>query len=202
MDIKIHNLFPTPVVQYNIPEITSEEMGEVETYSKDVLQNSGNKTSKETYVLHKGLFRIREFIETCVKDYTDNVICPGPEVAFEITQSWLNFTKTSEFHHKHSHPNSLVSGVLYFDCDENFDKIIFFKPQTHSTIVPTIKTPNYWNAGSWFFSVKTNNVVLFPSTLEHMVENKQGDNLRISLAFNVFIKGAVGEERKLTKLFL
>ena len=137
-----------------------------------------------------------------VEDYFNKIIQTEDKIKPYITQSWLNFTKTSEFHHKHSHPNSLVSGVLYFDCDENFDKIIFFKPQTHSTIVPTIKTPNYWNAGSWFFSVKTNNVVLFPSTLEHMVENKQGDNLRISLAFNVFIKGAVGEERKLTRLFL
>jgi hypothetical protein len=35
-----------------------------------------------------------------------------------------------------------------------------------------------------------------------MVENKQGDNTRISLAFNVFIKGTIGREKSLTELIL
>lgn len=35
-----------------------------------------------------------------------------------------------------------------------------------------------------------------------MVENKQGDNTRISLAFNVFIKGTVGNNKQLTELIL
>jgi hypothetical protein len=35
-----------------------------------------------------------------------------------------------------------------------------------------------------------------------MVETKQGDNTRISLAFNVFIKGTVGNNKSLTELIL
>jgi hypothetical protein len=35
-----------------------------------------------------------------------------------------------------------------------------------------------------------------------MVETKQGDNTRISLAFNVFIKGTVGNNKQLTELVL
>ena len=35
-----------------------------------------------------------------------------------------------------------------------------------------------------------------------MVETKQGDNTRISLAFNVFIKGTVGNNKNLTELHL
>ena len=45
-----------------------------------------------------------------------------------------------------------------------------------------------WNSESWWFPVKTGDVILFPSSLIHMVETKQGTNTRISLAFNVFIK--------------
>jgi hypothetical protein len=33
-----------------------------------------------------------------------------------------------------------------------------------------------------------------------MVSTKQGDNTRVSLAFNVFIKGDIGDEKNLTKL--
>jgi hypothetical protein len=35
-----------------------------------------------------------------------------------------------------------------------------------------------------------------------MVENKKGKNTRISLAFNVFVKGTVGNNKDLTELIL
>jgi hypothetical protein len=35
-----------------------------------------------------------------------------------------------------------------------------------------------------------------------MVETKQGDNTRISLAFNIFIKGNIGNNKNLTELVL
>jgi hypothetical protein len=35
-----------------------------------------------------------------------------------------------------------------------------------------------------------------------MVENKQGTNTRISLAFNIFIKGNLGNNKELTELVL
>jgi hypothetical protein len=35
-----------------------------------------------------------------------------------------------------------------------------------------------------------------------MVETKEGTNTRISLAFNVFIKGKVGDNKKLAELIL
>jgi len=35
-----------------------------------------------------------------------------------------------------------------------------------------------------------------------MVETKEGNNTRISLAFNVFIKGKIGNNKQLTELIL
>jgi hypothetical protein len=43
--------------------------------------------------------------------------------------------------------------------------------------------------------------MLFPSSLTHMVETVQGDE-RVSLAFNTFPVGYVGEEESLTALHL
>ena len=59
-----------------------------------------------------------------------------------------------------------------------------------------------YNSTSWKFNVETNDLVLFPSSLEHSVEKKKGSNLRISLAFNVFIKGNIGKEDDLNDLSL
>ena len=43
---------------------------------------------------------------------------------------------------------------------------------------------------------------MFPSETTHTVDNKQGENIRTSLAFNVFIKGTLGDKRELTELLL
>jgi hypothetical protein len=61
---------------------------------------------------------------------------------------------------------------------------------------------NWFNSESWFFKVKTGDLKLFPSSLTHNVEQKQGDNVRCSLAFNTFAKGYFGSEETLTALHL
>jgi len=43
---------------------------------------------------------------------------------------------------------------------------------------------------------------LFPSGLTHMVETKEDDNTRISIAFNTFLKGYIGSDESLTGLNL
>jgi hypothetical protein len=94
-----------------------------------------------------------------------------------------------------------VSGIIYINCHENLDKIKFFNDNC-KTIKFEVKDYNLWNSESWWFSVKTGDIILFPSSLNHMVETKEGDNTRISLAFNVFIKGTVGDKKGLTELIL
>ena len=71
-----------------------------------------------------------------------------------------------------------------------------------SSIKLEIKDFNIWNSQSWWFSIKTGDIILFPSSLTHMVETKEGTNTRISLAFNVFIKGTIGDNKLLTELIL
>ena len=59
---------------------------------------------------------------------------------------------------------------------------------------------NSWNSESWWFDVGTGDLILFPSSLEHMVETVQGNQTRISLSFNTFPVGNIGEEVSLTGL--
>ena len=46
----------------------------------------------------------------------------------------------------------------------------------------------------------TGDLVLFPSSLTHMVETVQGEATRISLSFNTFPVGSIGEGVDLTGL--
>ena len=203
MEANISGIFPTPIYISKIDrEVTSKELSFIDKTKLDTYNNEGNKTSNDNYILnHKAFKDLKKELDLRVKDYFDKVISPANNITPYITQSWLNYTETNQYHHKHSHPHSLVSGVFYINCHEEHDKIKFFN-DNYKTIKLEVKDWNLWNSESWWFSVKTGDIILFPSSLTHMVETKQGDNTRISLAFNVFIKGTVGNNKALTELHL
>jgi len=199
----INSIFPTPIYMSKLDRtLTSLELKFVEKSKKNFINNEGNITSSNNYILNEKPFtNIKKELDLRVQDYFEKVMSSTDTITPYITQSWLNYTETNQFHHKHSHPNSLVSGVFYINCHEEHDKIKFFN-DNYKTIKLEVKNWNMWNSESWWFPVKTGDVILFPSSLTHMVETKQGDNTRISLAFNVFIKGTVGNNKNLTELIL
>jgi uncharacterized protein (TIGR02466 family) len=203
MEATINGIFPTPIYISKIDrELSKKELSFIDKTKLDTYNNEGNTTSNDNHILNNKAFKdLKDELDLRVKDYFDKVISPSNNITPYITQSWLNYTETNQYHHKHSHPNSLVSGVFYINCHEEHDKIKFFNDK-YSTIKPEVKDWNIWNSETWWFSVKTGDIILFPSSLTHMVETKQGDNTRISLAFNVFIKGTVGNNKSLTELII
>jgi len=203
VEATINGIFPTPIYISKLDrELNKKELLFIDINKSDCNKNEGNITSNDNYILNNKQFKnLKEELDLTVQDYFDKVILPANNITPYITQSWLNYTETNQYHHKHAHPNSLVSGVFYINCHEEHDKIKFFNDR-YQTIKPEIKDYNIWNSETWWFTVKTGDVILFPSSLTHMVETKKGDNTRISLAFNVFIKGTFGSNKNLTELVL
>ena len=199
----INGIFSTPVYISKLErKFTDTELKFVKKSKLKIFPNEGNTTSNNNYILNEKPFNtLKKELDKIIKDYFDKVISPSNNIKPYITQSWLNYTEKDQYHHQHSHDNSIVSGVLYLNADKENDKIKFIKEE-YKIISPEIKNYNIWNSESWFFSVETGQVVLFPSSLTHMVENKKGTNTRISLSFNTFITGILGDNKKLTELKL
>ena len=200
----IQNLFPTPIYTTKIDRgFTKQELQFVNEQKKHCHNNEGNINTNDHYILNQKQFKnIKKFLDKHCKDYLDTIICPKDNIELYITQSWLNYTEKDQYHHQHAHPNSVVSGVLYFDSDKKNDKILFSSNKGYQQIKPEIKDFNLWNSETWFFPVETGDLFMFPSSTTHQVETKQGDNTRISLAFNTFYKGTVGSNKNLTELIL
>jgi|TARA_B100000900_G_C20499772_1_gene683212 uncharacterized protein (TIGR02466 family) len=200
----IQNLFPIPVYTTHIDRpFTNNELNFVNLQKNFVNKNDGNVSSSDNYILNRKEFKnIKKFLDQCCKDYLEKIICPKENIKLYITQSWLNYTEENQYHHRHEHPNSVISGVLYFNCDEKNDKIKFTKTNGYQQISPEIKTYNIWNSTSWWFPLKTGKLILFPSSTTHQVDVKEGTNTRISLAFNTFYKGIIGSNNNLTELIL
>jgi uncharacterized protein (TIGR02466 family) len=200
----INSIFPTPIYMSKLDrKLTPLELKFIDKNKKTFTKNEGNITSNNNYILNeKPFLNIKKELDLRVKDYFEKVISSTDTVIPYITQSWLNYTETNQYHHKHKHPNSLVSGVFYINCHEELDKIKFFRDDDYKMIKPETKDWNLWNSETWWFPVKTGDIIMFPSSLTHMVETKEGNNTRISLAFNVFIKGTIGSNKNLTELVL
>lgn len=195
--MRIENLFPTPVAFWNL-NITEEEKAFIRNLEQR--PNQGNTTSKNNYLLfEEPMERLAGFVENCLAEYMKAIHAPKHEVKPYITQSWANYTKPGQFHHKHAHPNSFISGCVYIAAKG--DKIYFYRDGYQQIKLPT-ENYNPYNSDSWWFEVNEGDVILFPSSLTHMVETLGDKEERISIAFNTFLKGEIGSPDDLTELQL
>lgn len=194
-------LFPVPVMFNSMDrDFTQAELDYLNSHSDKTYQNQGNTTSLNNYILNEPEMKdLHDFVQSQVQLYMDKVYKPKYPVKPYITQSWLNWTKTGEYHHTHEHPNSFISGVLYINADAKEDKIKFHAKGYQQI---NLETDQYdiFNSKSWWFNVKTGGIVMFPSSLTHNVEAVTAGETRISLAFNTFLKGTIGDNRMLTEL--
>ena len=196
----VHTLFPRTVCFFDLGRnLTKKEINFI--MKQKQRPNDGNSTSVNTSLLeNKTLEKLKTFISNSFNNYAENVLRIKKDVSLDITQSWANFTKKGEFHHRHSHSNSYLSGVFYVKADDKLDKIMFFK-DGYDQIKLEPKDFNIHNSDSWFFNVKSNQFAVFPSSLTHMVPATETEE-RVSISCNTFPKGMFGDTSKLTGLEL
>ena len=202
----IHAIFPCPVyMAQRDTDLSRKEEKEIEKIVKEgMYKNVGNSTSNNSDIFNGKLKHIKQFCEQHIEIYVKKIISSFDKNSkFYITQSWLNITKPGEFHHEHSHRNSIISGVFYISTKEN-DCIIFKDPnyKIKEFIQFEQKEINIWNNSQWIYPVNNNDLILFPSWLEHFAPLNRGNTDRISLAFNIFAKGVFGGGQKLNRLIL
>ena len=115
----------------------------------------------------------------------------------QITQCWGNKNLIGHWHHPHTHPNSIVSGVFYVNSSNS------------NTWFSTESVWDSFNGVGYdsfrlIFDDKLTRVIhknptvageliIFPSKLYHSVdEHRAGDKYRYSISFNAFPTGKIG----------
>jgi uncharacterized protein (TIGR02466 family) len=199
MTDNIITIFPTTILESDIlRDITKEELGFIN--SLELKENIGNKNTVNSYVLDsKELSEIKKWFEFKLNFLTKNILSYPDNLNLYITQSWINYTKTGEYHNPHIHSNSLYSGVFYFQTEET--DVIKFETSSPFFNIER-KEYNLYNANAWLLPVKTGKLLMFPSNLEHSVPITKSKNTRISLSFNTFIRGEIGTKHNFNFLNL
>lgn len=196
----VNQLFPTPVAKFSLDrEFTQEELGFV--LSTERMPNMHNQRSVDSYFFEREAMKdLHRFCLEKTNEFFQNIYAPKTEATMRITQSWGNYASANAGHHKHSHPNSFISGVLYLKADINKDRIYFHK-ETYEQISFQTENFNIFNSKSWWLPVGAGELLLFPSSVTHSVEPVVGEE-RVSIAFNTFPTGVIGSELALTELKL
>jgi uncharacterized protein (TIGR02466 family) len=198
--MNVYGLFPVGVGISKLERnFSDEELSFIKKNEINRRPNEGNYSSIDYEVLERNeMVHLKSFIMNEVKKYFDNILCPAGNIEPYINLSWLNYTYKDGYHHKHAHANSIISGVFYIQTTN--DDMIWFHKEKYSAIEFSLKEFNTFNAAEWWLPADQNTLILFPSDLLHSVKPISTNETRISLSFNVFVKGELGEKAKLNWL--
>jgi uncharacterized protein (TIGR02466 family) len=201
--MEILNLFPIPLGKFILDRpLTTFELDFVMNQAQ-FKENRTNFFTTDNYILkNSALQSLNNFFKKSLDEYFQSIINPKNEVHLEITQSWINITKKGQSHHQHKHWNSLYSGVFYINAVEGEDRIFFHNYQGLRDILVTPNEWNIYNSMTWWVPVKTGELLIFPSSLFHEVDLVQHEHARISLSFNTFPIGWLGNREGSTELII
>ena len=206
--MEVITVFPTTIGKFKLDRnISDDEMSVAYEEEKESHINAGdNFIGKNSYILESPkLKNLKEFLVKSLNEFFYKLHGAHDEsVSLYITQSWFSYTKQNQSHHRHSHENSIISGVFYFNADINLDSINMYTKNflqgDHINIPP--KEVNIYNRECVTLPAETGTLYLFNSKIPHDVSPTHNDNTRISLAFNSFVRGKIGNATNRTQLIL
>jgi uncharacterized protein (TIGR02466 family) len=201
-EMNIENLFPIAVGRDQLGrELTPIELNCL--LKLPTRPNVGNITSTNNHILElPKLAKLKKDLLRSLNEYFKATVNPVDGIEIYITQSWFNVTSNTQHHHEHSHPNSYISGVFYVSGEGEADKITFKSPTRPYLMDVTSVSWNLANSKTWWLPANTGDIVMFPSTLEHYVPTPLNSTPRMSIAFNTFLRGDLGDKDSLTSLTL
>ena len=196
-------IFATPLetIVFERP-LSIEEKNFICTQSKVGRNSKFTFQSENTNLLDDIILSdLKTFCENSLNKFFVETHKPATNVSLKITQSWANYSKNGQAHFEHIHRNSIISGVFYVNTNRD-DKIIFCRNTSMKHLLVQAKEYNSWNANELWFPSEEGNLLLFPSLLAHKVPEVIGEKERISISFNSFFCGEIGDVRNLTQLIV
>lgn len=195
MEHQMMNMFAVPLYRASLGRAFSdEEMQFFKTELSDPVQAISNYASKNKKVLNAGPMQsIRAALQSHLNQFFKITFNTTNNVSLQITQSWLTRSQQGDAHHTHTHPNSVISGVLYINLAPR-DGINFYRNEDNLWYELIRQQDSYYNALRYFVQTGIGDIILFPSNVRHGVSQVTENIDRVSLSFNTFFSGELGRE--------
>jgi uncharacterized protein (TIGR02466 family) len=167
-------------------EKTADELvnSNKDSWGYDWAEGCGSWNSHSLYknlVFETELFpELRELFIECVGEYLDELSATR-KYNYEITESWLNATSKYIFQEYHQHRPHLVSGSFYISSPRELGRFYIKNPCYY----PENEVITEYMQDKKFLDLDAGYIVIFPSNLEHGVEQNPKEKNRYSVTFNV-----------------
>lgn len=199
----VQPLFATPIARVDISDaITPDQIKHIQGLKMN--NNRQNLISDDLYIFkHPELKGIADAVQEALDVYARDVMGIGQSLY--VTQSWGLMNPPGVGMHAHSHSNSIISGSLYYTEMPKPDAAIIFDKYTayRQLDIRTLSDKqNIYNTPVNVITPKQNEVLLFSSDINHMVEVNNSDQPRWAIAFNTFVRGTLGDLRDVSELKL
>jgi len=115
------------------------------------------------------------------------------EIQLMLHGYWININQPGASNNMHNHPNCDLAGVMWIKTDNKSGAIRFrhpniFAEQTSIGLYDEdFANKNGAHVGYWM-ETKPGECILFPSHLEHWVEQNKSTEDRISISFNIGLR--------------
>ena len=200
-------LFPINVHKFNIENFDQQRFAKFAIRVQDLcppaLRSSTGWQSPPNIHEIENYFKEKEDID-CISEILDTLTFGFSKLAEDyefdrlyldlepkISGLWFNINHSGSYNKMHNHGVAGFSGVFYIQKNEGQGNLLFedIRRESKLWLIPNATFKNDKWVGEKIFGfqeieVKTGDILMFPSWLDHMVEVNQTPNLRISISFN------------------
>ena len=184
-----HYLFPTKVLLSYDSQFTAYQSELIEwlnTYSQDnpgvSRSNCNGYQSSDKFYLAKSFTpffdKISTHIKYTIKEYLSEQ-SPPAGLSLELGGMWFNYNYQHSYNNSHTHPSSVLAGVLWVQCPTNGGSLIIEDPLAFGSSCITTKTFKD-------YAPIPGRIALFPAHIPHRVEMNSSKTPRISISFNLY----------------
>ncbi len=189
-------LFPTPIwtIQLDNYKKVNEQMYK---YIKSKKENDKIGISKSNIKgWHSKDFNLNEkepqdfiaFILPAIENIMTDMDWDKENQTAKIINMWAIINTGGSANLRHQHGNSTISAAYYVRAPINSGDIVFYDPRPATVYFhPNVVKPNLLNAQVNGINPKEGALVLFPSYVEHSVNENLSNEERIVVSFNIRI---------------
>ena len=190
-------LFPTPVwtQQLDNYKVVNEKMYDFIKSEQEKDKTGINKSNIKGW--HSKDFNLDEkqprdfisFISPSIEKVMTDMNWEKKNQIVKINNIWAIINKGGAANLRHQHGNSTISGAYYVRAPENCGDIVFYDPRPAAVYShPNVEGPNMLNAQVNGITPKEGALVLFPSYLDHSVNENLSKEERVVISFNIKIQ--------------
>jgi uncharacterized protein (TIGR02466 family) len=207
MNSHVFPLFPTPLYVNTYEGDTTDIVKYFDSCEMDDTNNGTyGMISKNSYILDNPICKpLSNFFMRCFEEFATDVMRYRYK-ELQFAQSWLTYKMPGQFHKAHTHPNTLLAGVFYYDYQPGDASICFSKEVksfNRSYLEPSLMDDYQqypFSQEEIYFTPQQNNFIIFPSYLTHGVPPNQTNKIRKALGVNALTRGTLGDQETISEI--